>query len=100
MYAKRPAERARLINATSYGTALAAIKNFLTELRAAGKTQLLREIVYFNKYFHGPDFMIEEYIHYINEAEPSPRFSESDEYTLAMPPNGVARFLETWGFRP
>jgi hypothetical protein len=100
MYAKRPAERAMLINATSDRTVLTAIKNFLTELRAGGERQLLQEIVYFNRHFHGPEFMIGEYIHRVNEAEKWPGLSESDEYTLAMPPNGVARFLETWGFRP
>jgi hypothetical protein len=100
MYDKRPAERAVLINATRHHTVQAAIKDFLTDLRAGGETQLLREIEYFNRYFHGPEFMIEDYIRHINEAEISPEFSESDEYTLAMPPNAVARFLENWGFRP
>src|SRR5262249_53201490 len=100
MYATRPGERALLINATRHFKVLATIKSFLTLLRAGGETELLREIELFNRYFGDPHFTLEEYVqHHINEAEITEGFARSDKYRLAMTPNGVARFLETQGFR-
>jgi hypothetical protein len=111
MYVKRPAERATLINATRHGTVLAAIKNFLTELEAGGETRLLHEIELFNKTFRGPDFRLYEYVHRIIDGAEEDmmnfngiigvdEFRRKKKYGLALPPAGVARFLEKWGFEP
>src|SRR5262245_43413780 len=98
LYTKRPGDRAMLINATRHYTVLASIKNFLSELRAGGEVELLREIEEFNKTFHGEDFTIESYVNLINESDITADFSKDNRYGLAMTPKGVARYLEYWGF--
>jgi hypothetical protein len=99
MYDKRPGDRAMLINATRHYTVLASIKTFLNELRAAGEEELIREIEEYNRTFDRPDWTIADYIKTINESEITEDFSRDTRYGIAMPPKGVDKYLQTWGFR-
>jgi hypothetical protein len=99
MYAKRPAERATLINATQHYNVLAAIKNFLTLLQARGENELLGDIVNFTRSFGGnfAGFTIGDYINRVNESEGRANIENDRRFGIGMPPNAVVRYLETWG---
>jgi hypothetical protein len=99
MYARRPAERGMLINATRHYTVLATIKTFLTLLQASGENKLLGEIVNFTQSFGGDfaDFTIEDYIKRVNEAEGMENIENDSRFGIGMPPNAVVKYLETWG---
>jgi hypothetical protein len=105
LYATRQRYRRRLINRTDYFSMLATIKAFLRELQASGETQLLREIEEFNGDFpESEGFTIQGYLDRIDVAASltgegaTVDIKDDAQFGLAMPPEGVAKYLQTWGF--
>jgi hypothetical protein len=74
-------------------------------LYARGETRLLREIEEFNRCWpEAEGFTIRGYLESIEnlsvkEGEAA-RDIKDDEFSLAMPPEGVVKYLESWGYRP
>jgi hypothetical protein len=98
VYATHPGYRGKIINAREHYTMLASIKTFLSTLKARGEFQLLREIEEFNKTFGVKNFSIQNYINRINNAEENVDFFRDKRFGIAMPPDAVAKYLETWGY--
>jgi hypothetical protein len=106
LYARRQGTRDKLINATMYFSMLSTIKTFLRELQASGEFQLLRAIEEFNLDFanadFGEEFTIDRYLEKIDAAALARQggdisIGNDNTFQLAMPPQAVVKYLQSWG---
>jgi uncharacterized protein (DUF2147 family) len=85
-----------LLDATTRSTRLMAeIKTFLQMMRAAGKSDILKQITDLTRTFDGyGTWSVESYIANINN-------QTSSNYSIAMPPEATMEYMRTaWNLRP
>lgn len=101
LYENSPTLRGDLTDAAKRSTrVIAEIKSFLRQLEADGNALRLKEIEAFTGSFNGyGGFTIADYIRRINAVAANGQSYASGDFSIAMPPEAVAEYLQYIGFR-
>jgi hypothetical protein len=101
LYENSPTLRAELTDAAKISTrVIAEVKAFLVHLQADGDAQMLNEIAAFTRVFPGYEgFTIADYLRKVDAVAANGASYAKGDFSIAMPPDAVAAYLQYIGFR-